>query len=314
MPIVLGRLEGSLPERQVQAMTAPTLLAQPEHHGLVDGMPMDEYLAVQALSAGSARKLLPPSTPASFREDQKHGRTSDGMDFGKVAHSVVLEGVDLTDLANADGLVVVDAADWRTNAAKDAKATARAEGKPALLAKQLPQVRAMAEQILANDMAAALFDPETGKAEQSMFWAHKRTGHPRKGRLDKLPARRPSGRLIIPDYKTTDASADAAEFGRTVVNLGYAQQLAGYEEGVLALELDDDPLFLFVVQETRPPYLVNVLEVPDDGLRIARELNLWACSVYAECVERDTWPGYPAEVQTIQLPSWWLRKYEEFAK
>lgn len=286
-------------------MSAPTLLAQPEHHGLVESMPFPDYLAVEALSASSARKLLPPSCPALFRQEQLEPQRTREMDFGHIAHAAILEGLDVASLAaEVPG-------DWRTKGPKAEKEAVEANGLIPLHPKEWAAARGMVAGVRSNRMARALFDHDRGRPEVSLFWETR--GTPRKGRPDFLPNAGP-GRFIIPDLKTTSTSADAGEFGRTVVTYGYAQQLAAYVEGIRALGIDDDPLPLLVVQEVRPPYLVNVLEIPEDALRIGHELNLWATRVYAECVETGVWRGYSDEVELVQMPQWWLTKFEEFTK
>lgn len=289
-------------------MTAPTLLTQPEHHGLVDGMPLEEYLAVEALSAGSARKLLPPSCPALYRQDQLTPYRSDSMDIGHVAHSLVLEGLDLEDVA------VEVPGNWSTKEPKAAKAAAEAAGRIPLHSKDAAAIRGMVAAMRSHPVAAALFDPSSGRPEVSLFWTEPKSGAPRKGRLDFLSDRRRSGRLILADYKSTSGSADPSEFGRTVLNFGYAHQLAGYEEGLRVLGIDDDPQLLLIVQETRPPYLIKPLEIPDEAMRIAREHVRQACLTYARCVETGDWPGYGPEVEQVEIPQWWLNRWSELAK
>lgn len=284
-------------------MTAETLPDTSHRHGLVDGLPMADYLAVPALSASSARRLLPPSCPALYRWEQDHPQTTPAMDFGKVAHSVILEGLRVEDVA------LEVPGDWRTKTSKALLEQAEEQGLVPLHTKDAEAARGMVDAIRRHPVAAALFDPDGGRAEVSMFWETR--GVPRKGRLDFLPERRRSGRLIIPDLKSTSGSAHPTEFGRTVVNFGYAQQLMGYEEGVRALGLDDDPQFLLLVQEVKPPYLIKPLELPDDAKAIGRELNLWAGRVYAECVEKGEWPGYDESPEYVQMPQWWLNQYEE---
>lgn len=271
------------------------------------GQPVDisnvDYHRLPSLSSSGARKLLPPSTPARFRWEQEHPVFKDEYDLGSAAHKLVL-GDPLAEIVH------VEADAWRTNAAKDAKAQAHADGKIPLLTKQLETVTAMATAISLHPVAAQLFDQNSGKPEQSLFWTDPRTGVELRCRYDWLPDPVEGRRLVIPDYKTTDQSADAGAFGRTAANLGYPQQTAWYIDAAKACGLDDDPAFLFVVQEAKPPYLVNVIEMPWLDVEVGRQLNRKAIDIYAECVATNTWPGYGDGIKTAHMPGWYGAQYD----
>jgi hypothetical protein len=101
----------------------------------------------------------------------------------------------------------------------------------------MEMVKAMAEAIRRHPLAAALLDPAYGAPEQSGFWIDEATGIRCRVRFDWLPSIQ-SGRLIIPDYKTTtDASDDALQ--KDIAKYGYNQQADWYETGARALELGD---------------------------------------------------------------------------
>jgi hypothetical protein len=134
----------------------------------------------------------------------------------------------------------------------------------------------------------------------------------RRARLDWLPDSRP-GRLIIPDYKTA-VSANPQHFDRTVDSYGYHCQDQWYTDAVKALDLYDDPAFVFVVQEKTPPYLVEVVQLDADTKRIGRAENRRAIDIYRRCTESGVWPGYsadPTEIPVISLPAYSIRRHEE---
>lgn len=287
------------PPGTVRPMTAtPT--------GIHPDIPMNDYLAAPGLSASSARKLLPPYCPALYRQMQLTPERSAAMDLGTIAHSVILEGTDLATIA------VEVPGNWSHKGPKDAKAAAEEAGLIPLHTDDWHAVSGMVAGIRQNRLASALFDPAHGKPEQSMFWTDPAAGVPRKGRLDFLPERRRSGRLVIPDFKST-ACAETSKWATSALNLGYHQQAAAYVEGCQTLGLDDDPLILFVVQETRPPYLVNVVQLGAEEMAIGRHLNRRACRVYAECLQTGIWPGYPGETEpdTVTYPRWYTSRFDE---
>lgn len=280
-------------------LDAPTLTITAP--GLYDDVPEADYHADpvaaemgRSLSVSGAKKLLPPSTPARFQWEREHGQpTRVAFDHGHAAHTLVL-GV-------GKPFVTVEADDWRTKAAREQADEARAQGATPLLAKDAERVHAMVDALRAHELASAVLS--NGKPEQSMFWLDERTGVCRRGRIDWL---RPNA---IVDYKTTTlGGADPERFAKTAADFGYHMQAAWYTDGCEALGLGRLP-FVFVVQEKEPPYLVSVVQLDDEALRIGRDLNDAALAIYAECESAGEWPGYPTEVVTVALPSWYARKH-----
>jgi hypothetical protein len=278
-----------------------------EQPGVYD-IPEDEYHADPvpggSLSSSGARRLLPPSCPAIFRYEQDHPVRKDVFDFGSAAHKLVLGAGPV--------IVVVDAEDWRTRAAKERREDIRDAGAIPLLRAEHAQVQAMALAIRRHPIASVLFDPSgNGRPEQSLFWQDPETGVWCRARPDWLPDTYADRRLIIPDYKTT-VSASPEHITKAVGNLGYHQQDAWYTDGARALGLDDDPAFIFVFQEKTPPYLVTVVQLDEDARRAGRARNRLAIERYRDCTESGIWPGHSDEIEFITLPAWATRT-EEYA-
>ena len=277
-----------------------------------DGMPEHVYHADPvpggSLSSSGARKLLPPSCPARFRHERDHPPASTpSMERGTAAHRLVL--------GTGAEIVQVDAADWRTKAAQDERDKARADGKVPLLAAECRKVQDMAAALRAHPVAPALFDPGNGRAEQSLFWQDDLTGIWRRARLDWLPYADARERLIIGDYKTS-ASADPDSIARSVYTFGYYMQAPWYLDGIQALGISDDPAFIFVFQETAPPYLVNVIQLDGPALRAGHDRNRVAIERYRDCAASGIWPGYNPDIRdipVISLPHWAARHLDEEA-
>jgi hypothetical protein len=262
--------------------------------GIYSGIPNDVYHADPtpdgSLSSTGAKKLI-ATTPLHYRWDQDHSTHKDAFDFGTAAHSVVLEG-------DESGLVVVDAADWRSKPAQEAKAAAHANGKTPLLWSEMEKVQAMAEQIRKHPEASFLL--RDGVAEQSAFWQHE-TGVWLRARFDWLPNKRGRG-MMIPDYKTA-TSADPGKFAKSAADFGYHQQAAFYCEAARALGLSPDPVMLFVVQEKTGPYAVNVIELDEEAIATGRALNERAIRLFQQCKLTNEWPGYRMG-DPVPLPKW----------
>ncbi|MFL6141608.1 MAG: PD-(D/E)XK nuclease-like domain-containing protein [Labedaea sp.] len=272
------------------------LIDQP---GVYD-IPAEAYhadpVAGGSLSSTGARKLLPPSTPAQFRHWVDEGSApSRVFDFGHAAHKLVLGA--------GPELAVIDAADFRTKAARAERDEAHASGQVPLLAHEHEVVVAMAEALLRHEDAAALFAVGTGHPEQTLVWQDPETGVWCRARLDWLPVLQGGRRLLLPDYKSA-AHADRVAFERAMAEHGYHQQAAWYLEGARQLALTGrDAGFVFVVQEKSAPYLVNLVEPDVVALRWGAIQNECAREIYRRCSESGQWPGYRG-VELAALPAY----------
>lgn len=258
--------------------------------GIYPGITNADYHRDEALGSTSL-KTLATRTPAHYQHDKARPKFSDAFTLGTAAHSLILE-------ADTSGIVVVEADNWLTKDAKAAKAEALAAGKQPLLTKEMAQVTAMFEAVMAHPLARAAFTRH--KAEQSVFWEE--DGLMLKCRPD---AWKPS---TLIDLKTA-RSADPNEFGKTAHEFGYHQSAAHYIDGVKAATGEELP-FHFVLVEKTAPYLVSVVELDVEAINIGRQLNDRAKRIYRECVENNTWPGYP-NADLISLPMWAIYQAEE---
>lgn len=280
-------------ETPTQAVTEPPAL------GMHTDLSNEDYHADKtSLSSSGARKLLPPSCPAKFRYEQDNPPApTKTFDYGNAAHKEVL--------GRGANLILVDHPAWTTKEAKAEVAAARAQGGIPLKQYEIDMVKAMADAIRRHPLASVLLDPANGMPEQSGFWVDGPSGIRRRVRFDWLPnATATSGRLIIPDYKTaTDASNRVME--KEIEKYGYNCQAAWYEEGAEALDLGDrDVELLLIVQEKKPPYLVNIIGIEFMSREIGRAKNRAAIETFADCTTTGNWPGYGDSPNYLALPGW----------
>lgn len=257
-----------------------------------------------SLSSSGARKLLPPSCPALYKyEHDNPPGPKKTFEIGHAAHALAL--------GTGPELVLVDAPRWDTKAIKTEVADIRDRGAVPLKREEYERLHAMAKALRDHPVAAVLFEPGSGQAEQSLFWEDKPTGVKRRARLDWLRAMTDGSRMIVPDYKSC-VSAEPEALAKAMDNYGYHCQGAWYVDGVRALGLaGDDTAFVLVAQEKTPPYLVTVIEPDVMAMRIARARNREALELYAECVANDHWPGYSDEVELASLPVWTINRWIE---
>lgn len=271
---------------------------EPLAPGVHHDVPADRYHADPALSSSDARQLLPPSCPARYRWTKDNGQPPRRVfDLGHAAHLIVLGA--------GDPLEVVDAADWRTKAAKEQRDDAHAAGRVPILAHEHQQVTAMASALRAHPIAGRLFQPGAGHAEVTLVWDDSTTGATCRARLDWLPTVAPGRRLVVADYKTA-ANVDPESLRRSMAQFGYHRQAAWYLDGCRQLGLGDERAgWVFVCQEKQPPYLVTVYEPDPIAMRVAAELNVQARHTWRWCTDTGRWPGYSDdEPLQLALPRW----------
>ena len=167
---------------------------------LICGLAAVDYHAMRALSASGAW-LLAEECAAKFLWRSPWNllykpEAKTEFDLGVAAHLAVLEPA-----RQADSIVVIEAGDYRTMKAREARDAARAAGKVPLLPYQFDIVRAIAGSIRAHPIAAQAF--RGGDAEVTLTWHDVETDIPCKARPDYLPAH---GRWLV-DLKTA-ASAN----------------------------------------------------------------------------------------------------------
>lgn len=255
----------------------------------------------------SIAKLIVLETPrhawmAHARLNDRYTRIEkEAFDIGTAAHSVLLEGIDTVQ--------VIDAADWRTKLAKEARDEARALGKIPLLATKHAAVWAMVH--AAREQLAAFHDGSEqmfteGRAEQTLVWRDGDTWC--RARLDYL--RDTASGVAIDDYKTAE-SANPDTWTRTLFTYGYDLQAAWYLHGLQQLT-GARATFRFAVQETEPPYALSVIALGPDVETLAEKKRLYALEVWQRCLTEQHWPGYPTRACYATLPAWqesaWLEK------
>lgn len=273
------------------------------NEGLHFDLPHEDYLAQHDwLSASGIKRLIPPSTPAHFKAAQGREEHKPAFDFGKAAHARVL-GV-------GEDVVVVDAEDWRTKDARLARDAAHEEGKVPILAKDNAVIDGMAASLADHSIAPLLF--ATGQPEVSAFWTDPETGVQCRARFDWLPGQQKGRRLVVPDLKAA-ATAAPSEFAKSAARFGYYAQQEHYRDGLMALGIDDDPAFVFVVIEKEFPYLVTVAQfVEPADVKLARAAVDRSRRVFAECTATDSWPGYGDRIHSLSLPGWLHYDLEEY--
>jgi hypothetical protein len=257
-----------------------------------------------SLSASIAKILVERSPLHAWTAHPKLGGVrhvaNDAMDHGSLVHKLLLG-------AGAD-VAVIDADDWRTKAAKEARDAARADGKIPVLKEQHERALRSVEPIR-KQIAAHGFEL-TGESEVCIVWQEETIHGAIECRclVDHLML----DRALMFDVKTA-RSAHPRSCVRHVIDYGYDIQQAAYTRALTKLRPDlagrEDFVFLFV--ETDEPFAATPARI--DAVMRERGKRRWeeACSVWARCLKTGSWPGYVDGAVYLETPAWVMGSMEE---
>lgn len=264
----------NLTAEQYHADPAPTAsLSNSIANILIDQSPLHAYLAHPRLNVNYQREV------------------NTRFDLGSAAHMMLLE-------RREDKIVRVQAKDWRTNAAKDARAAAQANGQFAVLEEQYGDIVSMCsaaqDYLLTTELGDML---ATGDPEQTVLWQEGSIWY--RSRPDLISR----DRRVILDYKSTSSAAPdfvAKQIGR----MNYDLQSEFYTRGLKAIGLEHDPVFVFLFQEITPPYACSLMSLDNTfrevgKLKLARAMKLWETSLTT-----NTWPGYTNKILYVAPKPW----------
>jgi hypothetical protein len=265
-----------------------------------------DYRAVPALSYSGAKDLM--RSPALFDWRQTHPRPdSTEFDVGHATEAQIL-GVGGT-VAVARDERGEPFNDWRTKAAREFAAKARADGYTPMLLEQAEAVDRMVTAVRSHPQAGKLFELGRGHPQASLFWTDDETQTAQRARLDWLIVEGDDGRPEVVDLKTTTDVRRRALM-KTIDEHRYHWQDAHYTAGLAAHGVDD-ARFRFVFVEKSPPHLVRVVELDEDAWHTGARWMAAARRLYARCLDAGDWPAYPPRTEVIGLPAYSPRDPED---
>lgn len=228
------------------------------------------------------------------------------FDLGRACHDLMLLG--------PQAFAVINAKDFKTDAAQEARDAAREAGKTPILAANLENAKKMVaagrEQIarLDEECDRLAFIPGEGTPEQTLIWREGPVWC--RAKLDWNPRTPP----VFHDYKTTAASAHPDAWQRTAYNMDADIQAGFYRRGIRALLGIENPEFRFVVQENYSPYALSVVVLTPGAIDMAERRAVAAINLWRRCMETGKWPGYPAHPCYIDPPAYaearWIEREE----
>ena len=260
-----------------------------------------EYNEAEGIRRSDLWKIK--ESPEKFRYAMEHPpESTPALVFGSACHKMVLEPATF-----GDEYAVAPNVDGRTKEGKEIKARFAEEnaGKTIVSAEDAALMKDMEEAIercsLANDLLRG-----DGETETAFFWTDDETEEKCKVKLDRLITGL-DGRLYVVDYKTA-SSADTDAFNRSMMKYGYTLQAAMYTEAVMINgKLPYRPGFIFVVQEKKAPYAINIIQVSPEVMEYGINQFRTLLGKLHTCKELDEWPGYlpvGGGYNYTELPAW----------
>lgn len=279
-----------------------TLVDKP---GLYFDMACDDYFGdpcpAPSLSNSGIGVLLHQS-PQHFAA--QHPRLNGGVDACK-ATSQMHRGSVVHRLALGAGkdYVVIDATDYRKNDTKAQRAEAEEAGLVPILKHQFEEAQEQSRAIrthLDEVLLGEAFLPEVVLAWQietphGTIWC--------RGMID---AWCPSLLMAVDLKSTADASLGALT--RRMSNGGYDTQDAWYSRGLgHVIGKPGEVRFTTLFCETDAPFASQAVTIDEAWRSSSWDLCEEAAEIFARCLKRDQWPGYPRGPVLLNPPDWLIR-------
>jgi len=259
-----------------------------------EGIPFEEYNKWEGLSGSGMEKLR--ITPLHYQTSLTAPREpTPALTLGKATHTRILEPH-----LYAGKYAIAPECDKRTKIGKDTWADFVIEnpGREIINATQSEKIESMATAVKMNKTALKLL-AIPGDVELSMIWDDEQ-GTKCKGRPDKYC---PTAGMFI-ELKTA-ASAAPEEFSKAAFKYGYHRKAAHIIDGMRYIpNTKQIENYVFIVVESEAPYAAAIYYLDPDAITLGHTDVEKLKSTYRKCLLDNEWPGYPQEIQTLNLPAW----------
>lgn len=211
--------------------------------------------------------------------------------------------------------VIINATDFRSEAAKKAMASAAREGRAITTLQRYYQLRrvAAAARTQLRRMLDVPEDIDQGYAECTMVW---REGNEWCRSMADWLVPRPKAPIV--DFKFSGRSAAAEEWANSAGDLGYDVQAAFLRRGFQAVFGMEPGDVYFVTIETDPPYGVSINAFGFEFLELGEEKVNLGIKLWKACRAAGEWPSYPRRPHYVDLPKhvsirWEAREMRQIA-
>jgi hypothetical protein len=269
--------------------------------GIYRHLPFADYKAAEGISQSELKRFGEAATPLHYKALQPKEPTPD-MEFGTVCHSAILTPDKFTESyhlkpeeypAEVKGVAVNKP--WNGNADWCKQWLAEHDDRPVMTREQLVKVGRIVERVKRlPEFGAAL---QHGQTEVSFFQRDEETGLMLKARADLMASARDGTTYIFDPKKVQSGEANQNAFGKSAYSYGYHIQASSY------LSITGATRFIFVPFDDSEPFDACQWE-PDYDFRL-HGLHEWRrlLRAYADCVQKNEWPGYEPGIGFLRLPS-----------
>ena len=234
-------------------------------------------------------------SPAHFKS--KSFESTRAMEIGTAIHCAILE----PEIYQRDYRVI----DCDSRASAIYKAACKDRDSSLVLTQaEGDRVSGMHDAVYGYAPARAIMDAE-GVNEVSFYANDPETGVLVKCRFDRLI----DGFIAIDLKKTQDARPEA--FTRSIDNYRYYVQAAFYSDVYKWATGETLQAFKFIAIEESAPHGCRVYPIDALSLEFGRMAYRSALNTYADCLAKDSWPGYTEDEQEIGISNWLAGKFEE---
>jgi hypothetical protein len=274
------------------------------HEGVDDDTYHREWKALNNSTLSNLKR-----SPAFCRWQMDHP-TEDtaAFEFGKAVHCAILEPdrFSLTYQLSPQCPEDRNPRGWHnTNDYKAAKADLLNRGHKLLSQSDFDAVRRIRDNLYGAPSAARDLLEHMTSTEVSYVADCPETGLRCKVRPDiEVPAGN-----IAADLKTS-SGASPDSFARSIYQYGYHRSKAHYLDTLNAEGSHQWEQYLFLVVEKTAPYEFAVYDLEPFATELGRREVSKLKALYKQCEERDEWPGYNTEIQSVGVPEWAYRAEE----
>lgn len=255
-------------------------------------MNREEYSNLPALNFSKAKHLL--RSAAHFKaamEDEEHEAT-DAQHIGTMAHAMVLEGKDLR------AMYAIKPAGMNLGS-KEGRAWKKEQTLPILKEDDIEFIPAAAEAIRNDGHASAML---RGCPLREHVVTGNMMGVECKMLMDLAGSN--EGRWAIGDMKTC-VDASPYGFSKAVANGHLDMQIAWYADLLAIAEGLEEPPFCFWIAVEKPrAAAVQVYIASEEVMASGRRKVERALTLFKQCQETGSWPGYASGPINLNLPKW----------
>lgn len=215
--------------------------------------------------------------------------------FGSAVAAMVFDDCDV---------VFVDADNYQTKAAREARDAALAQGNIPLLQDETTRAFDVAEtaKLALKSLVGGYIGEATIIFRQGEAVCRSR------------PDVMSTNKTLLVDLKVTGTNARDAN--RQFFSMGYDMQAAFMERAADSLDPENigrrEIVYLFV--EAEPPHGYSFIQVSESTLQVARKKMNAAVNLWSRCLKEDQWPGYQSSRTLTSRPSYeetaWLLREE----